>query len=93
MVACLAIEAVPVSHVLTKFAVSCALASTLVAPTSSSAQTFPNFDPRCEAVYKFSDGSWINKVPLIFGRKLRIDVGTTIYRGTVIDGIDLGRRS
>jgi hypothetical protein len=26
----------------------------------------------------------------MFGRRVRIDVGTTIFKGTVIDGIDLG---
>jgi len=26
----------------------------------------------------------------MFGRRVRIDVGTTMYKGTLIDGIDLG---
>ena len=90
MMACLVIEGVPMSRLLTKTVVRCVSLSMLMVPMSSSAQTSLASDPRCEAVYKYADGSWINRLPLMFGRRVRIEVGTTIYKGTVIGGIDVG---
>ena len=66
------------------------LALLLMAPAPLFAQAFPIFDPRCDAVYRFADNSWQARVPLMFGRKVKVGAGAIIYKGAVFNGIDLG---
>jgi hypothetical protein len=47
-------------------------------------------DERCQAVLELPDGSWRVEYPIEFGRGVRIDSGATLYKGEIIDGIDLG---
>ena len=63
------------------------------APISASAQVVyfnDHADTRCLAVEKLPDGSWTTRRPVTFRRSVWVGTGAIIYRGTVIDGIDLG---
>ena len=68
-----------------------ALAGMSAAVLASCAQP-PNYpvDSPCRAVERIADGSWRTKRPVVFGRSIRVEAGTIIYRRTVIDGVDLG---
>ncbi len=67
------------------------LVGMLVASISSCAQPpYYYADSRCRAVQKLQDGSWLTRQTVAFGRSVKVGAGAIIYRGTVIDGIDLG---
>src|SRR5271157_4545011 len=72
-----------------KVAVPLGLTAMLIAPMSSPART-PFDAGRCQAVEKLPDGSWETKFTLWFGRAGKIGAGAILYKGTVINGIDLG---
>ena len=78
------------SHLYARTAGRFMLALLLSAPTPLFAQAFPIGYPRCDAVYRFADGSWQAKLPLMFGRTVKVGAGAIIYKGTVFAGIDLG---
>jgi len=63
-------------------------AAALVASSPSDAQPFAV--PGCEAAQKLPDGSWLIRTPTTFGRAGRIGAGAIVYRGSVINGVDLG---
>ena len=60
----------------------------LVASTSSFAHVF--VVPGCEAAEQLSDGSWLIKFTRNFGRAGEVEAGSLIWRGTLINGVDLG---
>ncbi len=82
------------SHLLEKVVFGLAAAAALIAPMGASAQ--PNVvagssgDPRCQAVYELADGSWWIRHPVMFGPAVRIESGSTVYKGEVINGVDVG---
>lgn len=82
------------SHLLTKVAIGLGAAAALFAPMGASAQ--PNViagssgDQRCQSVYELPDGSWWIRRPVMFGPAVRIESGSTVYKGEVIDGVDVG---
>ncbi len=77
-------------HLRARPAVWFMLAFLPMAPTPVLAQAFPTGDPRCDSVYRFADSSWQARVPLLFGRTVKIEAGAILYKGTIIDGIDVG---
>jgi hypothetical protein len=82
-----------VSHSLARIVTSLGSAA-LIAALSACAQTgdvvgaYP--DERCQAVFELPDGTWRIERPVMFGRTVRVESGATVYKGEVIDGIDLG---
>ena len=64
------------------------LAAAPVASSSSSAHIL--VVPGCEAAEQLNDGSWKIRSTRTFGRAGEVDVGSIIWRGTVINGVDLG---
>ena len=64
------------------------LAVAVAASVPSYAQPF--VVPGCSTAQKLPDGSWEIRSPTTFGRAGPIGAGAIIYRGTVINGVDLG---
>jgi hypothetical protein len=64
------------------------LAAAPVASSSSSAHILVL--PGCEAAVKLDDGSWQINSTRTFGRAGEVNAGAIIWRGTVINGVDLG---
>jgi hypothetical protein len=64
------------------------LAAVLVASSPSTAHIF--VVPGCEAAEKLSDGSWQIRTTRTFGQAGKVDAGVIVYRGTVLNGVDLG---
>jgi len=63
------------------------LASVLVA---SSASAHILVVPGCEMAEQLQDGSWQTRYTRTFGRAGIVEAGSIIWRGTVINGVDLG---
>ena len=63
------------------------LASVLVA---SSASANILVVPGCEMAEQLQDGSWQTRYTRTFGRAGIVEAGSIIWRGTVINGVDLG---
>ncbi len=80
------------SHRLARVLIRLGSAATLIALLPACAQTrFVTYsDERCLAVLELPDGSWQVNYPITFGRTIRVESGATLYKGEVIDGVDLG---
>jgi hypothetical protein len=82
------------SQLLTRVVIGLGAAAALFAPVCASAQ--PNAlagssaDQRCQSVSELSDGSWWIRRPVTFGPAVRIESGSTVYKGEVIGGVDVG---
>ncbi|HTR13431.1 MAG TPA: hypothetical protein VMI72_09310 [Roseiarcus sp.] len=46
--------------------------------------------PGCQAAEKLEDGSWLIRSSTAFGRAGTVDSGAIVYKGTVINGVDVG---
>ena len=64
------------------------LAAVPVASSSSSAHML--VVPGCEAAEQLNDGNWQIRSTRTLGPAGEVDAGTIIWRGTVINGVDLG---
>jgi hypothetical protein len=64
------------------------LAAMPVASSSSSANIL--VVPGCEAADHIIDGSWLIKSTRTFGRPGKVDAGAIVWRGTIINGVDIG---
>ena len=73
---------------LKRYAVGFLAAAALLPSLPSSARTI--HAPGCHAAQKLADGSWLIRSPTRFGRAGTIDSGAVVYRGTVINGVDVG---
>jgi hypothetical protein len=82
------------TNLLGKVAIPLAATIALMAPLGALAQpnvvSGPHADLRCQAVYELPDGSWWIRHPVVFGSAVRIESGSTVYKGEVIDGVDVG---
>ena len=63
-------------------------AAALLASSPSSAHIVVT--PGCEAAEKHIDQGWETRSRRIFGRAGEVDIGSTIWRGTIVNGVDLG---
>jgi hypothetical protein len=64
------------------------LAAMPIASSSSSAKIL--VVPGCEAADQLIDGSWLIRSTRAFGRAGEVDAGAIVWRGTVINGVDIG---
>jgi hypothetical protein len=65
----------------------------LIVALSACAQTgvlVGHYDEPCQSVLQQTDGSWRVESPIKFGRTVFVESGATLYKGEVLDGIDLG---
>jgi hypothetical protein len=66
------------------------LSATLSACANTGVVTSSYADERCRSVSEQTDGSWRVERPIVFGRTVQVDGGSTLYKGEVFDGVDLG---
>ena len=64
------------------------LAAVLLPSLPSSARV--DYAPGCHVAQKLADGSWLIRSATRFGRAGAVDQGAIIYKGMVINGVDVG---
>ena len=64
------------------------LAALLIASSSSSARSIAV--PGCDAAVQLPDQSWLIRNTSYIGSAGKVDAGSIVWRGTVINGLDIG---